>query len=212
MSSLLRYCFDLYPPILCPAVCLPLPHFGEDLWPLPSWRQQGEISSWLPSAISQPVTCLFCFQSLTCADSYAAPDLYSRKKNLILWLCLISATKRLLEVSLCWDAYKKVWAWSSKLICCQIELNNFLLLSCLAASSLGGGFLAYSLHCKICEAVTVSFCVMDCSSVKPWAVSLTRLHPSLSLSHALRGNCPDLGSTAEIFSPRCSFLSNPWTI
>lgn len=61
------------------------------------------------------------------------------KKKQILWICLISGTKRLLEVSLCWDAYKKVWAWSSKLICCQIELNNFLLLSCLAASSLGGG-------------------------------------------------------------------------
>lgn len=83
MPSLLRYCFDLYPPILCPAVCLPLPHFWGDLWPLPSWGQQGEISSpWdLPSAISQLLTFLFCFQSPTCANSYAVPDLYSWGKK-----------------------------------------------------------------------------------------------------------------------------------
>lgn len=133
------------------------------------------------------------------------------KKKWILWICLISATKRLLEVSLCWDAYKKVWAWSSKLICCQIELNNFLLLSGLAASSLGGGTLVSKLHCELSEAGSV-WSVWGAVPLWSPGVSWARLHPRLSLSCAFSWDCPDLGSTAEIFSPRCSFLSNPWTI
>lgn len=202
MPSLLRYCFDLYPPILCLSVCLS--QFWGDLWPLLSWRQQGEISSWLPSAVSQPLT---CFQSLTCANSYAAPDLYSRgKKTQILWICLISATKRLLEVSLCWDAYKKVWAWSSKLICCQIELNNFLLLSCLAASSLGGGTSGLELALQDLWG-SGCFILCDCGAlVCPCQASIPVWVFPLSW------NRPGLGSTAEIFTPTCSFLSNPWTI
>lgn len=199
MPSLLRYCFDLYPPILCLSVCLS--QFWGDLWPLLSWRQQGEISS----AVSQPLTSfrvspvLIPMLLLTCIPG-------EKKKSQILWICLISATKRLLEVSLCWDAYKKVWAWSSKLICCQIELNNFLLLSCLAASSLGGGTSGLELALQDLWG-SGCFILCDCGAlVWPCQASIPVWVFPLSW------NRPGLESTAEIFTPTCSFLSNPWTI
>lgn len=191
------------------------------LWPLPSHFVSFSLSlSILRRFMASPImeaarrdqlSCFpapYLFQSLTCANSYAAPDLYSRgkKKSQILWICLISATKRLLEVSLCWDAYKKVWAWSSKLICCQIELNNFLLLSCLAASSLGGGTSGLELALQDLWG-SGCFILCDCGAlVWPCQASI----PVWVLP--LSWNRPGLESTAEIFTPTCSFLSNPWTI
>ena len=178
----------------------------------PSWRQQGEISSWLQSALCQPVTFLSCFQRVPQVPIPMLPLTYAQEKRLILWICLISTTECLLEVFLCWDAYKKLRAWSSKLICCQIELSNFLLLSCLAVSSLGGGLLPCTGTARAWRpGPSVPFSLVHCYSAKSWSVPLTGLHPSLSLCCALSWDFHDLGSSAEKMSrlDATCFLSNP---
>lgn len=92
------------------------------------------------------------------------------------------------------------------------ELNNFLLLLCLAVLSLGGGFLSYTCTARsLRQWQSVWFSLMSCYSVKSWSVSLTRFHSSLSLFCAVSWNSHDLGSTAEKMShlDTACFLWNP---
>lgn len=53
---------------------------------------------------------------------------FTQEKSLIPWICLISTTKRFLEVFLWWDACKKLGARSSNLICCQSWIISFCFL------------------------------------------------------------------------------------